>query len=387
MITRHLPNLTNSTTLPAIPILISNLMDDRHYKKLVLRRQYNKKFGYERFHDFNDIEMIYYYVHNQKNIDDSKNRSERSKVEYLRELLHFSKHLVDYNLEISLDIEMRDGSLFKGLEEDQLEKYQNWLVYEAPMVLYKKEKFTATTLAKKTTIIKGFLRFLYDVGYIKKNIIGGLKAATVKKEDLPNKDLSPTEVLELLEFLKAENHSILFGIIHVLVTTGIRNSEFCQLKVRDLKRNFSTGDYYIDVNGKGNKNRTCVIKPKVYQSILEFRKMRDLDTKLSISDENYLFTTNTGRPYTNSYFSTYLKNAIARIPLDILKNRESPIGPHTFRHAFAIISHYSGANILDISRSLGHENIATTEIYLSKVFEQERNAIHQWNNSVLKEYV
>lgn len=370
-----------------VPILVSNLKDKRYIDKLVLKRQYNSETGYEKFQDFNDIEMIYYYVHNQKNIDEAKNKSERTKVEYLRELIHFSKHLVDFNLKIPLNIQIKEGSLFKALEEYHLEKYQKWLVDEAPMLLYRKKKFTATTLAKKTTIIKGFIKFLYDVRYIDKNITVGLKAATVKKEDLPNRDLSPNGVLELLKFLKNENHPILFGIIHVLVTTGIRNSEFCQLKVRDLKFNFSTGDYYLEVEGKGNKNRICVIKPKVFQSIVDFRKLRGLDTKLSNSDRNALFTTNTGRPYTNSYFSTYLKNAIARIPLEVLKERDNPIGPHTFRHAFAIISHYSGANILDISRSLGHEDITTTGIYLAKVFEQERNALHQWKNSVLREYV
>ncbi|NLP52075.1 tyrosine-type recombinase/integrase [Bacillus sp. RO1] len=370
-----------------VPILVSNLKDKRYLEKLVLKRQHNSETGYEKFQDFNDIEMIYYYVHNQKNIDEAKNKSERTKVEYLRELIHFSKHLVDFNLKIPLNIQIKEGSLFKALEEYHLEKYQKWLVDEAPMLLYRKKKFTATTLAKKTTIIKGFIKFLYDVGYIDKNITVGLKAATVKKEDLPNRDLSPNEVLELLKFLKNENHPILFGIIHVLVTTGIRNSEFCQLKVRDLKRNFSTGDYYIEVNGKGNKNRICVIKPKVYQSIIEFRKVRFLETKLSNSDDSYIFTTNTGRPYTNSYLSTYLKNAVSRIPLEILKNRDNPIGPHTFRHAFVIASHYSGANILDISRSLGHEHIQTTQLYLAKVFAQERNAVHQWTNSVLKDFI
>jgi site-specific recombinase XerD len=115
--------------------------------------------------------------------------------------------------------------------------------------------------------------------------------------------------------------------------------------------------------------------------------MRDLDTKLSNSDDSYLFTTSTGRPYTNTYFSTYLKNAISRIPLELLKDRDNPIEPHTLRHAFAIISHYSGTNILDISRGVGHEHISTTEIYLSKVFEQERNAVHHWSKGMLVNFI
>ncbi|MFE7064500.1 tyrosine-type recombinase/integrase [Sutcliffiella sp. NPDC057660] len=381
-------SLSASAKLPPIPIMIANLNDNRYYNKLAVRRQYNQKFDNEKFQDFNDLEMIYYYVHDQKNIDDTKNKSEKTRTEYLRELLQFSKHIVEYSQSMGIEIyDIKEGSLFKSLDETHLENYQEWLVKTAPRLLYNKERFTATTIAKKTSIIKSFFRFLFNSRYIEKDVAAGLKVATVKREELPNRDLGPSEVLELLNYLKEENHPILFGIIHLLVTTGIRNIEFCRLRVKDLKKNYATGDYYLEVLGKGNKNRICVVKPKVFDSIVEFRKVRGLPTFLNDTDNSHLFTTNTGKPYSNSYFSTYIKTAIKRTPLEILKNRENPISPHTMRHAFAIISHYSGSDIYDISRSLGHEQIETTVIYLAKVFEQERNAIHQWKNGVLAEYI
>ena len=37
-------------------------------------------------------------------------------------------------------------------------------------------------------------------------------------------------------------------------------------------------------------------------------------------------------------------------------------------------------------RSLGHEKIETTMIYLEKIFEKERHAIHGWNPEVFGEY-
>ncbi len=53
------------------------------------------------------------------------------------------------------------------------------------------------------------------------------------------------------------------------------------------------------------------------------------------------------------------------------------LGPHTFGHAFAIISHLIGVDVYHIMKSLGHEQFSTSE-YLEKVFEKERHAIHLW---------
>ena len=38
-------------------------------------------------------------------------------------------------------------------------------------------------------------------------------------------------------------------------------------------------------------------------------------------------------------------------------------------------------------RSLGHEKIETTMIYLEKVFEKEQHAIHDWNPDVFGKYI
>lgn len=54
------------------------------------------------------------------------------------------------------------------------------------------------------------------------------------------------------------------------------------------------------------------------------------------------------------------------------------LGPHTFRDAFSIISHLIGVDVYQIMKSLGHEQLSTSEIYLEKVFEKERHAIHLW---------
>ncbi len=46
-----------------------------------------------------------------------------------------------------------------------------------------------------------------------------------------------------------------------------------------------------------------------------------------------------------------------------------------------------GISLNDISRSLGHEDQKTTMIYLEKIFEKERHAIHRWKPEIFGEFI
>ena len=134
-------------------------------------------------------------------------------------------------------------------------------------------------------------------------------------------------------------------------------------------------------------NRRDAVKEKVLNSIRMFRDARGLEDLSIAGKEGPLVTTNTGKAYTPSYLSQYLTKMIKETSLPFLLHRSSSVGPHTFRHAFAIISHKSGVDIYQIMRSLGHEKIETTMIYLEKIFEKERHAVHGWNPEVFGEYI
>lgn len=339
------------------------------------------------FHDFSDIEMVQWFLHRKKHLNEEYDRSERTIKEYSRELSLFIEQLLQYAEEIGLDIDyIIEGSLFKSLQSRHIRRYQEWLAKRSPYVL-EKRSYSAATLARKTTILKSFLKFLYDVKYVNEPLHEGLRIATVRKDDRPNRDLGPKEVMKLLQYFKEKNHPIVFGIIHVLTTTGLRNEEFCKLKVKDLIYDSILDQYYLDVQGKGNKRRQVPVREKPFNSIIQFRKARELPDIHESDPDSPLFTTNTGKAYTPSYLSQYLTKAIENTNLPFLETRSTKITPHVFRHSFAIISYLSGADIYDIMRSLGHEKIETTMIYLEKIFERERHVIHEWDSEVFGEFI
>lgn len=168
------------------------------------------------------------------------------------------------------------------------------------------------------------------------------------------------------------------------------------MKVGDVRRSNINGEYYLSVVGKGNKRREIPVKDKIMRSIHLFRRARLLPPLDQAEKSAPLFANSRGKAYTPSYLSKYFNKEIAKLPeeqLQAVKQRfssgddEIKISPHLFRHAFAIISHENGASVYDIMRSLGHERLETSQIYLEKVMKQENNAIHQWKSEAFSKYI
>ena len=88
--------------------------------------------------------------------------------------------------------------------------------------------------------------------------------------------MGPSEVVEFLRYFEEKNNPIMFTLILVLVTTGMRNEELCTLKIEHMRKDTIKGGYYLDVLGKGGKWRRIPLKAKVAASIKEFRKIRGL---------------------------------------------------------------------------------------------------------------
>ena len=59
---------------------------------------------------------------------------------------------------------------------------------------------------------------VYSVNLVHKRLF----TATVRKDDRPNRNLGPQEVIQLLDHFRKINHPIAFAMIHILTTTGLR---------------------------------------------------------------------------------------------------------------------------------------------------------------------
>ena len=142
------------------------------------------------------------------------------------------------------------------------------------------------------------------------------------------------------------------AILETLYSCGLRVSELCTLKLSDLY--FEEG--FIKVTGKGNKQRLVPISPRAIKEIrywLEDRKR----WKIKPGFEDYVFLARWGNGISRIMIFHLIKELAEQA--GITKN----ISPHTFRHSFATHLLEGGANLRAIQCMLGHESIATTEIY------------------------
>lgn len=336
------------------------------------------------FREFDDVEILLWYIHEQKHADAKNDRSARTRTEYENELRLFIEHLLTYGSEIGIDLDaIEEGSLFKSLAPRHLRRYQEWLTKESPHV-QKGKVYSPATISRKTTILKSFFRYLYKVNYISRDIAEGLRIASVRKDDRPDRDLGPQDVVTILRGCRAINHPVLFGIVLVLTATGIRNEEFCRLTVGNVKADRIHGGHFLEVTGKGNKKRQIPLKPKVTDSIRQFRQARGLPALGEADPAAPLFTTSRGTAFSPSYLVSYLAKELEKIELEGI---EMKLTPHVFRHAFAITSRLNKADVYDIMRSLGHEKLETTQIYLEKVFAREGHAINQWSDDALEDFL
>lgn len=377
---------------------------------------FNEREDLNEFEGFNDAMILAHYLLRDTHINSERGKSFRTIETYRKELVQFISVCRDRADEIGIDytkpiVINGEFSVLKSLQKRHIDRYVDWLQNRSDYVV-KKGPYKPATLSLKITVIKSFLKQLFEWQYIHYPLHAAFKSATLTVKDRPNRDAGPEHIKFLLDLFSKNGNTVMFCLIHILTTTGIRNTELCSLKVSDVREDKINGGYYLHVVAKGNKDREIPLKDKTLQAIKLFRKVRGLNSfeeEAKIDPNAPLLTTNRGTAYRPVYLDQYFVDTISKLPPiereEVRKqftyyDRENPndknsktiakemrITPHLFRHAYAIISSKSNIDVETIQRSLGHSDKKTTEIYLESVISKEQNALHKWKDTILGEYI
>lgn len=372
----NLPIIKNKTEnidtyVENIRDMVPFLHDSRYVDKVEEKMEVAEKEGKSKYTYLSDLEVIYHFVHLQKDMDEKKNRKEDTKKSYVSEILSFCQCMVQHAEEFELngeEVQQKD-SLLKTLQPWHIRKYNAWLkLVENGR---KGDTYAVATLAKKTVLIRSFLKHLHVFSYIEKPLHEELQRANVNEQDRPNRDLSYDEVMKILRFYKEQGHLVNYTILLALASTGARIQELCSARVKDLHYD---GKHWLKVRGKGDKVRELFVSEHLYQCICEVRRRRGFQTVLEKGDESPLFINQRGNAYNSKTLSNQVTDMIKKTNLEFLQYRENPVTAHTFRHAFAIMAVEQGnADLYHLMQTLGHENIQTTKIYLEKHMKRKNN--------------
>lgn len=152
------------------------------------------------------------------------------------------------------------------------------------------------------------------------------------------------------------------ALIMVLWRAGLRISEALDLQIKDI--DFTNNLLHV-LRGKGRKQRMAAIDLKALEFLKYWIVLRSKQKRIVASGSNFIFCTMDGERITTAQIrSTFPR--LARIA-----GIEKRVHAHAFRHTHAVELLYERVAINQISRQLGHSNIATTSTYLSHVSDPD----------------
>ncbi|MFN3367112.1 MAG: tyrosine-type recombinase/integrase, partial [Exiguobacterium mexicanum] len=152
-----------------------------------------------------------------------------------------------------------------------------------------------------------------------------------------------------------------FLMIQLLGLTGMRVSELVGLDWNDIDRENGT----IRVIGKGNKERVIPIASPLEPLLDGYRGQ----------GAGPLFCSEKGKRISVRTVQHALKGHIDRLKpyLPFLTHKQ--VTPHKLRHTFASRLAMSGVDVLTIQQLLGHESVATTQVYAHIGDEKKKQAL------------
>jgi len=214
------------------------------------------------------------------------------------------------------------------------------------------QRITPRSQARILSGVRSFFKFLLLDGFIDADPTELLVSPHVRNA-LPDV-LSTAEVdrleasIDLSKWEGQRNRAI----IEVLFSCGLRVSELVNLKLSNLY----VEEKFVRVTGKGDKERLVPISSRALDELNAWFADRNM-MRIKPGEEDYVFLNRRGAHLTRTMILIMIKRQV--VAAGITKT----ISPHTLRHSFATALLEGGADLIAIQAMMGHEDIATTEIY------------------------
>lgn len=223
-----------------------------------------------------------------------------------------------------------------------------------------RDKVSKATISNEIRNLSSLFQWLQAEEIILKNPM--LKVDKIKQPKTKKEALTDIEIEKLRAIIKNERDKMIF---EVLLSTGCRVSEFCQILLTDIEGN------RVLVHGKGQKDRYCYFNAKAMLAIETYMNLR--------KDNNpYLNPKGLYDPHTKAckeknwwknpenIVDGYISNsAIENVMRRLARHAGiDQANPHKLRRTCATMALRHGMPVEQVSKMLGHSDIATTQIYL-----------------------
>lgn len=235
------------------------------------------------------------------------------------------------------------------------------------------QQYKPKTVKRKIASIKALFHYLeYKELILSKPFLQGTSAAFGKPIKLPKTiPLNTVEILLSTIYKQRTSAKTHYqkrnalrdaAVIELLFATGMRISELCTLKSKDV----NLYDGSILIYGKGNKERRIQIGNNAVIRILQEYKN---DFYKEIDSCKHFFANQNG----NAMSDQTVRRMINKY--STLASVELHLTPHMFRHTFATSLLEADVDIRYIQEMLGHSSINITEIYTHVALSKQRDIL------------
>ena len=271
-----------------------------------------------------------------------RNRSELTVTSYERSLRAFESYFK--NRESHLSWESVDSDIIRDWMESMMDKGD-----------------MASTVNNRLSAVRSFFRFALARKLVAKDPAYAVRGPK-KQKPLPKfvREEEMNRLIDDVYSLSQDTYEDLRArtIIIILYETGIRLAELVALNDDDV----DFVNHQLKVTGKRNKQRIVPFGPEMEATLKEYIRQRD-EQGLRL-EPAALILGNAGRRVSRTMVSNIVSRSLSLVTTQKKKS------PHVLRHSFATAMLNHGAGLESVRKLLGHESVATTEIYTHTTFEQ-----------------
>lgn len=276
-------------------------------------------------------------------------------MEEVKEFITYLKKERGYSDYTIKNYELDIIDFLEYCKENKLNIYKvKYFDVKSYLVKLFEKNYKGTTISRKISSLRTFYSFLYDNNLVDKNIFKYV--TTPKKEKrlpkyITNDDISTIFNIPDITSPIGERNRL---ILELLYGTGIRVSELCNIKLKDIDLNNKT----IRILGKGSKER-IVFYGDVCAEILELYMSDGRNLLLNKKNNDYLIigAYKNDKPFTTRSVELIINDIIEKAAIN------KKVTPHVLRHTFATHLLNEGCDILMVKELLGHSSLDTTGIY------------------------
>jgi len=212
--------------------------------------------------------------------------------------------------------------------------------------------YARASIARRIFELRAFGDYLVRHGAWSQNLFRRIYAPRVPRK-LP-RYLTEEETLRLLEIpdTSTPKGSRDRAIMEVLYASGLRVSELVSLDLGDIDMRHGE----MRVIGKGNKERVALLGRPALEALRSYIDTGRLE-QLGDQRASAVFLNRWGNRLSSRSVDTIVRKAGAAAGI------EETVTPHLLRHTFATHMLDGGADLRVVQELLGHDNIASTQIY------------------------